>query len=327
MSVAGSSALCFGKLPSHADFVRFNAGGPELHALDEWLQRGLSFARTRTGWEQDFERSPQYRFFFHPENADHFLTGVLQASQDKSHRHYPFLVALSMDRRCFLDSQLWLAPFVLSEFYDRAQQLVRRAEGGMEMREIADQTQALNGPLPDQGSAESRYRADYLDVLPAESFWRELFGSFGDSRKYLVLKNLADVLLPFRGRTSARINLGLRFPLANSGSPVECSVCFWLNLSFILLGSLPGRPFLFWSLPRETLPGYLFLFFRQPSARHFLQLLKPEADNETICAVDEEGREKAATASQLIVPGYRVPLEAGKEPLSRFLSSVMSATT
>lgn len=327
MPVSGSSALCFGKLPSHADFIRFNAASREVLAFDEWLHHGLYFARTQMGqtWEQAFARSPQYHFLFYPENAERFLAGVMQASQDKSQRKYPFLVSMLMDRRLFPDSQVYLAPIVFSEFFERARQIVDRALGGLEMREISDQTQALNVPVLDHGTTESRYREEYLDALSVREFWQRLFGSFEDPRKYLLFKNLTEVLLPLRHRSLSRMNLGLRFPLSKGGDTTAFEVCFWLHVSMALLDASPGTPFLFWNLPHSDAAGYLFLFFRQPSARNFLQLIRPEAENDTICAMDEEGKEKLATVAQTLSYSHRALLEAGDEKLSHFLHGLKKA--
>src|SRR5512135_429236 len=122
--MTSSSALCLGKLPSQADFIRFNAASPEALAFDEWLHHGLYFARTQlgTGWEQAFANAPSYRFIFNPEQAGRFLAGVMQASQDRSQRRYPFLVSLILDRHWFRDGDAYLAPSAFSSFYDGAGQ-------------------------------------------------------------------------------------------------------------------------------------------------------------------------------------------------------------
>jgi len=317
-------AFCSGKLPAHADFIRFNAASREALAFDDWLHHGLHFVRTQLGvsWERTFSQSPQYQFVFHPENSDRFLSGLLMASQDKSQRRYPFLVSLLMDRRRFLDNQVFLAPVLLSSFFERAAQFVLRAMNGMEMRDIADQTQALSVSSLDQGSSEQQFRSEYLEVVTAREFWASVFGSFDDPRKFLVLKNLVDVLLPVRRRTPFRLNLGLRFPLSRDLRKRKFEVCLWHQVCLSMLGASPGVPFLFWTLPRDGGEGHLFLFFRQPPPRFFLQLLSPGVENETICIVDEEGAENVATAGQTLTQGYRALIESGDVTLSQFLQGL-----
>jgi type VI secretion system ImpM family protein len=327
MSISGSSALCFGKLPSHADFIRFNAASREALALDEWLHHGLYFARTQlgVGWEQDFTHAPTYRFVFNPESADRFLAGVMQPSQDKSQRSYPFLVSLLLDHRWLRDSDAHLAPAAFSSFFEGAGRLIRDATNGLEMREIADQTQALNCPEPDRGAVMGQYNKEFLEPFAVISFWQELFGSFDDPRKFLLFNNLADVLLPVRNRSFRRMNLGLRFPLLKSGQRADYMACFWLNITLTMLGTMPGWPFLFWNTPVNGAPGYLFLFFRQPSPKNFLQLLKPGADTESICAVDEEGKEALGNAAAKIPSALRGLLEKREGSLSGFLKGLIIA--
>ncbi len=328
MTVSGFSTLCFGKLPSQPDFVRFNAASREILAFDEWVRTGLYTARTRIGqgWEQAFTSSPRYRFIFYPENADRFLSGVIQASQDKSQRRYPFLVSMLLDRRCVPDNLVHLLPLAFSRFFGEAGTLLSRALEGLELRAIAESVQSLDGPVSDHGETEFRYQSEYLDSCSVRKFWEDLFGTFDDPRKYLVLRNLAEILLPVRHRSVSRLNLGLRFPLFGGQDAVELKVCFWLQLALLLIGSSPGRPSLFWNLPENGAPAYLFLFFRQPSPAHFVQLMKPEAEGDSVCAVEEDGREKLVSAAQTLPPGYRASLESGGDSMRQFLVSVTNAT-
>ena len=327
MNVSGSSALCFGKLPSHADFIRFNAASREALAFDEWLHHGLYFVRTQLGpgWEQDFSRAPAYRFVFNPENADRSLAGVLQASQDKSQRRYPFLVSLLLDRRWLHANDAHLTPAAFSSFFQAAGHLISRAMNGLEAREIADSTQALNCPEPDRHAIMTLYNKEFLDTFTVTLFWQELFGSFGDPRKYLLFSNLVETLLPVRNRNFKRMSLGLRFPLLTGEQRADYVACFWLHVSLVMLGSVPGWPFLFWNLPRNGTPAYLFLFFRQPSPKNFLQLLKPDADSESICMVDEEGKGALSKASAMIPSALRALLDKQEGTLSGFLRGLTIA--
>ena len=316
--------VCFGKLPSFGDFVRHNAASREVLAFDEWLRQGLYFARTQLGprWDQTFAAAPQYHFLFFPENADRFLSGLMQPSHDKSLRPYPFLVSLLIDRRRFPDAKAYLLPVVLSRFFDGGRQFVERALNGMEVREIVDQTQALNISELDHEVAASRYQAEFLEAMTVDKFMTQLFESFDNPRKYLVFKNLADILHPFRSRSVHRLNLGLRFPLTADPSTTSYEVCFWTQVCFTLLGFSHFAPILFWASPQQGTPGHLFLFFRQPSGRTFVQLLKPDVESEVICVVGEEGKDKLATVKQALSHDYRELLDSGNETLSQFLHGV-----
>lgn len=327
MTAPVSSALCFGKLPAHPDFVRYNAAGREALALDEWMHHGLYFARTQLGpgWEQEFAQTPSYRFVFNPETAQRSLAGVWQASRDKAERRYPFIVSLLLDRHWIRDSDAHLTPTAFSSFFEGAGQFIGRAMNGLEMRKIADETQALNCPEPDLQAVAARYAREFLDPLPIHSLWEELFGSFDDSRKYLVFSNLIDVLLPFRTRNVRGLGLGLRFPLLDGGSRADLSACFWLHVSLIMMGALPGQPFLFWSAAGNGMPAHLFLFFRQPSPKHFLQLVKPAAESENICPVDQGRTETLGRAAAMLPSRLRVLLDKREGSLGGFLTGLTGA--
>jgi type VI secretion system protein ImpM len=324
MSGSGSSALCFGKLPSHADFIRFNAASQEALTMDEWLHHGLYFARTQLGggWEQEFARAPSYRFIFNPENTNRFLTGVMQPSQDKSGRRYPFLVSLMLDRRWLGDGTLHLAPPSFSSFFEGAGQLAQRAMNGVDVRQVTDSTQALHCLEPDRTAVMAQYSKEFLEAYSTTTLWQALFGTADDPRKYLLFSNLAEVLLSARRRNASTVSVGLRFPLPSDFQQTDFLVSFWLNVSSIMLGYIPASPCLFWSLPDNTATGYLFLFFRQPSPKIFVQLLKPETDNDNICPVDEEGKEAAGKASIVIPTALRTLLNRREGSLGSFLKSL-----
>jgi type VI secretion system protein ImpM len=327
MSTALFPAVCFGKLPSFGDFIRHNAASREVLAFDEWIHQGLYYSRAHFGasWDQAFAAAPQYHFLFYPENADRFLVGLMQPSRDKSLRSYPFVVSLLIDRRRIAEGRSHLLPITLSQFLVGSRQLVSRALNGMDAREIADQTQSLSFAALDQVASESVYRTEFLEKVGLERFWQNLFGSFNDPRKYLILNNLGETLQPFKSRGLHRLTLGLRFPLSSDPSSATYEVCFWVQLCLTILGAPAVTPILFWAGHQDTHPGYLFLFFRQPSPRNYLQLLQPDIDSETICAVDKDGRDKLTTLSSSPSNNYRTLLDSGGQSLSQFLLEIRKA--
>jgi type VI secretion system protein ImpM len=327
MNGSGSTALCFGKLPSQADFVRVNAASQEALTMDEWLHQGLYFARTQLGntWEQEFANAPAYRFIFNPENANRFLAGVMQASQDKSQRRYPFLASLMLDRHWFREGDTHLVVPAFSSFFEGAGQLVQRAMNGLDMRQLTDAMQALNCLEPDRNAVMGQYAREFLDAHSVARLWQELFGSVEDPRKYLLFSNLAEVLLSARRKNSRTISLGLRFPLPGAFQQTDYLVSFWLHVSSIMLDAMSGFPCLFWNIPDDDSPGFLFLFFRQPSPKIFVQLLKPETSNDNICPVDEEGIEAVGKAATSIPASLRTLLDRREGSLGNFLKGLAIA--
>jgi type VI secretion system ImpM family protein len=327
MNGSGASALCFGKLPSQADFVRFNAAGQEALKMDEWLHQGLYFARTQLGnaWEQEFANAPAHRFIFNPENANRFLAGVMRPSQDKSQRRYPFLASLMLDRHWFREGEMHLVVPACSSFFEGAGQLVQRAMNGVDMRQLADAIQALNCVEPDRNAVVGQYAREFLEAHSVATLWQELFGNDEDPRKYLLFSNLAEVLLSARRKSSRTVSLGLRFPLPGGFRQTDYLVSFWLHVSFIMLDAMSGFPSWFWSVPDDDSRGFLFLFFRQPSPKIFIQLLKPETSNDNICPVDEEGIEAVGKAATSIPASLRTLLDRREGSLGSFLKGLTIA--
>jgi type VI secretion system protein ImpM len=327
MNGSGSTPLCFGKLPSQADFVRVNAASQEALTMDQWLQQGLYYARTQLGnaWEQDFAHAPTYRFIFNPENASRFLAGVMQASQDKSQRRYPFLASLMLDRHWFREGDTHLVVPALSSSFEGAGQVVRRAMNGLDIRQLTDAIQALNCLEPDRNAVMGQYAKDFLEAHSIATLWEKLFGSVEDPRKYLLFSNLAEVLLSARRNNSRMVSLGLRFPLPGGLARTDYLVSFWLQVSSIMLDAMSGSLCLFWNVPEDDSPGFLFLFFRQPSPKIFVQLLKPETSNDNICPVDEEGIEAVGKAATSIPASLRILLDRGEGSLGSFLKGLTIA--
>ena len=285
---AGFPALCFGKLPGFADFVRHNAGGRDVLAFDRWLQQGLFHARAelRDEWPRAFREATPYHFVFFPESAESFLVGVLQPSRDRGEREYPFVVAQRVDRR-FPAALLPLAPVLFAPFLDAAARLIREATAGMSAAAIVEATERLPDAVLHRAEAAVRAYAAHLTATRTAEVAEGLWGADGDARLARALRAMLDVLLPLRGRNAARLAPGLRFPLPPDipGLHVVCS--FWLDATALLTGASSPRPFLFWTPPGAAERAHLFVFLREPSPRSVLQLLRPDRPADAIHPIDD----------------------------------------
>jgi len=283
-------AGCLGKLPAFADFVRHNATARETLALDEWIQHGLYHAQQllRTEWDSSFEKAPAYSFVFWPENADRFLVGHMRPSRDRSGRRYPFVVSLLVDRLRYGARNVHLTPTAFAGFLEDARQFVELAMNGLDAREIAERVQALSLPV-ESGSGEEAYR-HFLHGTTLSDFCTGLFGSFDGPVKQTVFENLADVLLPFRQRPIVRLSLGLRFPLSTGSSRSCLETSFWLDASLRMVKQNAVAPLLFWTTGCSGSHGAAYLFFRPPSPKSFVYLVKPELESDTICILEQFAR-------------------------------------
>jgi type VI secretion system ImpM family protein len=228
MTTSHFSAGGFGKLPQFGDFVKHNASSPEMQALDQWLQQGMQFAQRHfnQSWELAYQRAPAYHFLFYSNSAQRLLLGRLQPSFDKSMRKYPFLVWLTIEKSKLSERVIAALPAAFSVFFAHAQQLLHDASNGLEMRDIADRIEKLKMEFPGGLEEQARQHQSRLAAMTSEQLWRGLFDRFDDARKYLLFKNLTEILLPYRGRDAAKLTLGLRFPLTIDAAFREAEVNF-----------------------------------------------------------------------------------------------------
>ena len=123
----GLAPSCYGKLPLHGDFIKINAGGPELGWLDGWLGEGLVRAGDQHGesWAAAFDAAPALRFVRNLDGKT-FLTGVLACSQDRVGRRFrpflaqyfeSFLLGLAKSRIHEQGAQNWV-PVVVREKWE-----------------------------------------------------------------------------------------------------------------------------------------------------------------------------------------------------------------
>lgn len=209
--------VCFGKLPVHGDFVRYNADSSAARDFDTWFREGLHTSRSRLGarLKPVAREAVAHRFVFCPTTAPFLLLGVMKMSRDATGRTYPFMVATEMPRGEWGGASIAHLPVASTEFLDAAEALVEDAVAGRVPRgDLPDRLRAID-PGKAGGDAVGQYEATrFLDLMTFKGLAEGIWGDYDDSRKYLLFSNLTDALRPFRGRIPARCSLGLRFPLA-----------------------------------------------------------------------------------------------------------------
>jgi type VI secretion system ImpM family protein len=235
-----SSAFFYGKLPNFSDFVRHNASGAEVRALDRWIQEGLYAAAHHfdRGWNEAYERTPAYRFVFSPDDSAHFLIGVLQPSRDRSERKYPFCVALTRGKNIYESKSSPLVPMIFSSFFKESQKIIQLGLQGFSLSDLAERVDCLEDALEENASASQWSFKEYLSKTTQEKFWTGLFGDFDDPRKYLIIYNLLELFQPNSPGTSRSLKIGIRFPLNSQGYSFIPEVCFWSQFCSSLLSIL-----------------------------------------------------------------------------------------
>ena len=305
MQAASLAAVCFGKLPTHGDFVRHHVGGPDggrgLQALDTWLQRGLVQAHRRlgVGFEASFDAAPGICFVMDPPAGDHVLAGVLRPSRDAAGRRYPFLVAVSIPRSRVDGRRLPSWPLRYQAFFAEATALVadvvaqRLADEHLPdrlavLRDLFDHTPFL---------VDYEYRLRQAQVWP---LWGRAWGASEDGRKYVLLKNLSEGFAAARGWPE---RLPLRFPYPSAAKAIDVS--FWLETCWRLHGKPPAKPAFFWQ--EADADGALHVSLAHPPPALFSHLFTNEARDDGCFYLDDTDGKPTALAA-LALPAMHTTL-------------------
>lgn len=310
---------CFGKLPIYPDFIRHNAGGTEIHQLDQWFQEGLQLAKTKLGsnWAEDFSRSGAWGFVFSPKGSGRFLVGSFKPSRDEGGRRYPFFLFLQVERSRF-SLPLYFAPLAFKGFLDRSVHEMLRDGSGPDIKAFLSGLQQISVPIPDTGALKEAY-VKHLQARTVGEFWTDLSGDFSGPGKYLLDLNLSDVLEPLRLQFSRRFGLGLRFPLLVRGESDGFDIPFWFELMFRILGREEEASCFLWSWDSAARKAGLMVYFDPPSARQLLFLIRPDLDDDSWFDLLPAGRPDAGQGLERLPEDRKTLLDDEKLSLAEYL--------
>lgn len=317
-------ALFFGKLPSHADFIRFNASGEDMRALDAWLQEGLYQAAKHydSDWDSAYKNSPAYHFLFTPEDSEFSLVGLFKPSFDKSQRKFPFIISKRLMRATLDTKHVHHLPLLFKDFFRAVTQILQEDLDDCPVDELRERVVGIKGISAEDLESSEEHFEKYVSATPLESFMIQLFGSYSDQRKFLLGRNLLDILSPVRSNKIVQIPLGLRFPLSQKVISLEYEVCLWLHMCQIILGNSAVLPNVFWQVQDSRHPNYLFIYYRKPNWKTYLQLMEPRSDFDAVCRLEEDGADNMAQAVQNMHPELRQVLEDKDLTLRGFLDKL-----
>lgn len=319
------TAACHGKLPTHGDFVRHRATTPAVRAFDEWVQKGLYQARQqrRSELEAVYDTAPITHFLFNAQDGTSPLLGAMKPSRDRSGRTYPFTVSVEVPPHELDAPYVTYVPAQAHAFFADADRILQAAtEGEVDHRSVIEQVQKFNPSFELSAVRPSAYKR-YLREETMETLWTRLFGHFGDGRKYRLINNLLDIMLPLRDRDATQLAYGLQFPLGEAEARPN-DACFWLEVCFRLLDDPTVEPTFFWAAgatPAARSP-YLMLFLQPPQPRAFFQLLAAETTDDNICVLSRMGEQSGAEAALAIPAQYGEMLEAEALRLQDFLDAL-----
>ena len=206
-----TSAVCgyYGKLPISPEFLRLHAAGPELRWLDDWLQRGVLYAKSKESqnWPKVVAESDLWSFLYVPAPEGRMVCGVLFASLDKAGRSFPFLSFLLLERNN-LSRKPWLVPIMVPTFLETTTCSLQSLRKDLDWNDFCRKIESTECHIMDAEWAQRTYE-QYTQNYPLTQ----------------SLTQLARVL-----KKRASVN-GIKFPLVEKTDARNCDLGFWLEAS------------------------------------------------------------------------------------------------
>ncbi len=239
---------CFGKLPLSPEFIRVNAKGPTLQALDQWIQEGLLFCRAKMGpqWRNEFLQSDTWHFLYQVPKEKEWLIGVMTPSQDKAGRGFPMTVFLRMARTETNKELAAMLPLFLQEFLEKAQYLLQEGWKNYTLIQFRESI----GQLMSGGVLQREQVAQlYQEFLGSYSL-KALLGISGVMTEHLTesqVKGLVQTMVAqHRPSLNSQMSHLMGFPLIDEPAlPFE--IPFWVEYVSSLNTKPMSWPLMFWN--------------------------------------------------------------------------------
>ena len=295
------------KIPTHGDFVRMHTTSPVWRAFDTWIQEGFFLAQQKNAFQEGYMNAEGYAFLFTPGQSDPSLVGFLQPSQDQIGRKFPVLIGMEEDTHQSSET-LKFSPVHHAAFLEKARELAQKAAAGQVGHHQL--IEAIEAWTPTEGiDARASYQT-YLKDTTWKRFVEGLFDRFEDPRKYLLFKNIEEILAPLASGVPPQYTLGFRFPALADSSPALFQATFWLNVFFGKLTLEDMTPCLFWrSGPVATQRTSVLIYLRPPAARELPHMLPSESESDHICDMDQMGLRHVASAGAALTPSLKQLLD------------------
>lgn len=324
MAKPGLRVGLFGKVSSHPDFVRFNAGGLLARAFDQWIAEGLVELRQRAGadWESVFDLARPLAFVFRQGSGREALVGWCGPGRDAGGRRYPvtLFAEATLDRGGNTFAHL---PTAFSGFLAAA-----AVQGQRARLEGIDDTESARIPLlanllPEKPVEVEREFDEYLSDVTMGSFWRGVFGDFNDRRKYLVIKNIFGALAPLRGLEPGRARAVLRLPVSGGHEDAARQIGVWILMARAILGAKGlSEATVFWDHEPGEAGGTGHLIFQPLRPQHWIPLVARDLAVDGLWDVAQIGAERIATVHEEIGPEVTQALDSPDLRIQDFIARV-----
>ncbi|MBX3305078.1 MAG: type VI secretion system-associated protein TagF [Nitrospira sp.] len=259
-------------MPVSPEFLRLYASGPELRWFDEWLQRGMLYAKAQEGaaWQERLAHAGPYSFFYVPRRGGRVVSGVLIASQDQAGRAFPFMSFVLFDRHGFADAP-WLIPVATGQFLRDTTTAIRTLRTGLEWEAFSTEVQQRWAPTPRALPAKQVFTR-FTQITTVGQWWWGAQALANETNQAAIARLFTQVEQARRYGAHT-----LRFAICSDGSASHLDLSFWLQLYFQNRSD---------ELPSQT--GLICFWKNEPHGGVALMSIGPEAPNAVRFLVNPE---------------------------------------
>lgn len=273
----------YGKLPLSPEFLRLHAAGPELLWLDDWLQRGVLYAKSKEGpqWSTLVTQSDVWNFLYAPASGGRIVCGALCMSQDKAGRSFPFLTFLLLEGES-LFRHLSVVPLMTAAGLNEFKSLLEGLRASLDWPEFCRRLDAV-GNLDLNVSAALDNFDRYLRTATVKGFWISPIGNGSEHRRGNFGYGFLDAVNSAKRSGNGSFSWGLKFPLEVAEMREPYDVSFWIAAMTQVIGrqSQTSGLVIFWNRnPKEVAPC-AFASWGPGSPNILRFLVSPSAQDES----------------------------------------------
>jgi type VI secretion system protein ImpM len=294
-----------GKAPSHADFVRIDAGDPSAEALLSWIEEAEDSLR-RAG--ASLPASPTYFLFCSPATRN-ALIGALAPSRDQVGRSFPLAVFASSPVAS-LSGQFALVPLAFGGFLAACAAMLGEASA-LSAAELSERARRLLPPGERDWQRAEEQRRQLLDHS-SETWLRKLEETGGTFGPHYAFQTLIAACRD-RSAEPPRTTLILSCPLNGEG-PWP-----WLELTSRLLRWRTQPPPLLWT---QAAPARLLVCLGPSNAASLSYLARPEASAPSLWPLSSPSAPSREAARQAFSPQQRTTIEEGRATIATLIASL-----
>ena len=276
----------YGKLPVSPEFLRLHAAGPELRELDEWLERGMQYAKAKAGseWSALVAQADIWNFLFVPEGNGRVVCGAVFASRDRAGRSFPFLTFLLLERHD-LPPTPWLIPLRCRTYLGKTGQLLQQLRADLDWNTFRARVESVPVEFDSDASIEAGFE-DYVSQTTTQVFWSRLCDEANHAQADRLRQDRS-VNRHLGGEQSGEgATWGRHLPLLKGQTVETYDLPFWLELHARLLGVKQGTwPALvaFWNRAPSKVEPCALLSFGRPSPHLTRFIVSPDVQDEAWC--------------------------------------------